>query len=403
MEEKKIKRRPGRPRIVPLKKSQPRTGVTNTPSNAGNVVEISYSEPSNLETLWKFYKHMTVETHQLIFRKETLTMYGKDHDGQSHVYVKINGNKLNRFYCKEPLEIGLARNTMAQYIKTIDRGTEKVSIISRGASCKKNIRMIFRTPIGAPEDHKIDVIGEYDRLGNEKKEEEFICEDDYMISFKLPWKYFKKKYKDLKYAESTQMIFTQDDCDSPLAMKYTDKSRKGSSKILFNDYEKINFVSKLEKDETFRVSIVLEDLKAISTSLMADTIQIYLDERKDMLLVADMDDGTIEVRVLIKIVDNRDGDDIHTEPLTGITTSKPIGPSTQKLQTPSPISHTSKSTPLNPSPLVVSKTKQDGGDGDSDGGDAGSDGEDAGSDGEDGDSDDEDGDSDGEDGESSSE
>lgn len=297
-------RRPGRPRIIPVRKSQPRSGVVSSVPNRENQIDLSYSEPVNLKKIWSFFKHMAIKHNQLIFKKDRILIYGKDHLGQCEVCVTIHGNKLNHYYCGNPLDIGLLRATMSQYTKTIDKDTERVSIVSKYEKSNNYINIIYTTPISGSECHTIQIIGEYDRLGSTKEEKDFD-HTDYTIGFKFNSKYFKKKYTDIRESKTDSFSFVQESPTSNLMIQYSNKSKDGSSKIVYTDAKKLDFKSKLKNDESFRVSIMLDDIKAISTALLADYIHIYIDENKDALFVSTMDNGTIDIKVLVKIIDNR--------------------------------------------------------------------------------------------------
>ena len=167
---------------------------------------------------------------------------------------------------------------------------------------RKIIRVIFETQIGLLDDHKINVASEFEHLTN-AKERDFLNEAEYSISFEMPWKDFKKKITDIKLSGATDFTFTKDGPTDRLTINYTSKNKDVSTHSMFMDEKKINLQSALRDDETFRVSIQLDDIRAISTALLADDVRIYLDESRDVLLISQMNKGAIEVRTLIKTVD----------------------------------------------------------------------------------------------------
>jgi hypothetical protein len=61
----------------------------------------------------------------------------------------------------------------------------------------------------------------------------------------------------------------------------------------------------LEDNDAFRTSFIIDYVKAISTSLISDTITIYADEDRQLLFVNKIDNGCIEVRTLTDIIDKR--------------------------------------------------------------------------------------------------
>jgi hypothetical protein len=129
-------------------------------------------------------------------------------------------------------------------------------------------------------------------------------EQSYMINFQLPSKKFKKMVSDM-ISFTDQVSLELDSPNDPLTIKYPSSDNKIKHRTTLNS-EKIKLVnSNLEEDDTFHTSFKLDYVRAISSSNLSETIQIYADENKPLLFINNIDDGCIEIRTLTNIVDKR--------------------------------------------------------------------------------------------------
>jgi hypothetical protein len=228
-------------------------------------------------------------------------IYGKDHTENSSIYARADVSKLDIYYCQSVLDIGVSlKNTLA-YMNTIDKkDTKFIDIVSRESESKANVRIIFGTTMGALEAHKINLKLDHEKMTPEK-EKEFLDLNNYKINFKFPPKYFKKKMNDISLCKANTVEFIQDGKGRPLTISYESENKCGSSKIPFKDNDKISFNSRLDDDETFRITASLEDLKSISTAGFTNDVEIYMDENKSILFKTKLDD-VFEMRILTKTV-----------------------------------------------------------------------------------------------------
>jgi hypothetical protein len=159
--------------------------------------------------------------------------------------------------------------------------------------------MILKTEMQIDENHMIGLVGTYNHITNE---DDFI-DDNYMIQFTLPCKYFKKTINDIKSIAS-DMSITQEDGNSPLEIEYISKNKKIKSNHVVKNKKKINLISNVD-EIAFRVDIKVDYIKPISSAQIADNITIMVDENKAFMTRATIDDGAIEIKTLTEIIDNR--------------------------------------------------------------------------------------------------
>ena len=108
---------------------------------------------------------------------------------------------------------------------------------------------------------------------------------------------------------STRLGITQEDNESPLVFEYLTANKRVQSKHTVRDSNKIKLNSTLDDGETFRVDICIGYIKPISSSQIADEITICVDENKPFMTKAYIDNGTIEIKTLTEIIDDRPDED----------------------------------------------------------------------------------------------
>jgi hypothetical protein len=298
--EKVLKKRPGRPRKTPIREPRPRNGIVKAPRDPSNYVEFLYEKASIFKKLWQYFKLMSAVNIQIIFRKTEIIIWCEDHHKQSHVRVKINANKINHYFCSGELDIGMNNKNPELVMSTIDKTYTSILFLSKVGYEQKNISIMFNNEIEIDETHKIELIGEYSKVENEKKFDDL----GYTIKLELPGKYFKKLISDVRNFSDT-ITFRQDDCNSPLLMQYATSSKKIKSFNIIRNPKAVKFESSLSGDDSFITQVKVDNLKAVSSAQLADKITIYASETKPLMLRLSLDKDTINLCVLVNIVDER--------------------------------------------------------------------------------------------------
>lgn len=294
------KKRPGRPRKNPIREPKPRNGIVENPIDNSNYMEFLYDKPILFKKLWQYFKLMAVDKIQLIFRKNEIIMWGEDHHKKSKMRVRIDANKINHYYCKDELDIGMNCRNPELVMTKIDKTYSSLLFLSKVGYTQKDLRAILKNDIEIDESHKIELIGEYQKIENEK----MFLDEEYPIKFELPGKYFKKMISDIR-GFSDQITIRQDSFDEPLVFEYITHDKKINSENIVRNNKGIKFSSSIKEDETFRTSFKIDYVKPISSALLSDCISIYAHESKPLMFKVSMDNDTIEIRILTKIIDER--------------------------------------------------------------------------------------------------
>jgi hypothetical protein len=296
----KVKKGPGRPRNKPKKEPMPRNGISPTPSTENALVELVYDSPLLIKKLIAFFKLLATEHIQIIFRPTEIIIYAQEHNNKSKIYVKIDSKKLNHYYCKQIMDIGIASKDIESILNTVDKDYNSIIIVSNIASQNKNITIILENEMYTDETYIIDLIGQYDHLENEHK----FIDEDYTIQFEWTGKYFRKKINDIKTFAS-QFCISQKNISSDIEIGYTSLNKKIQSRHLIKDSSKIKLKSKLKNDDSFRVDLKVDYIKPIASAHIADNILILADENKLFMTKSYIDNMTIEIKTLTEIIDLR--------------------------------------------------------------------------------------------------
>jgi uncharacterized pyridoxamine 5'-phosphate oxidase family protein len=196
----------------------------------------------------------------------------------------------------------LSEKELEVILNKVDGGYSNIILLSTVGNIQKHITLILDNDIQIDEMHSIDLIGQYKRMDS-KIESEFV-DENYMLKFTLPGRYFRKTINDIK-SMSQQISITQEDFEAPLVFEYNTTNKKTRSKHTVKNPDKIKLVTNLKDGDMFRVDMKVDHIKPISSAHIADEITILVDENKKFMTVAYIDNGTIEIKTLTKIVDKR--------------------------------------------------------------------------------------------------
>ena len=301
---KKNKKGPGRPRKTPKKEPIPRKGISKLATANDGFIEVLYDQPIIFKKIFQFFKAIAAAQIQVIFRPKEIIMYTQDHHQKSKIRVKIDTNKINHYYCKDTIDIGLSSKDLELILNKVDKEYSSIILISYLASKQRSVDLILDNDMQIDEIHTIDLI-----IPNYKMENEIeFVDENYTIKFELPSKYFRKTINDIK-TMSTELSITQEDINSPLIFEYLTPNKKIQSKHTVKNNEKIKLQSNLSEDsESFRVDIKIDYLKPIASSQIAEEVIILVDENKYLMTKSYIDNKTVEIKTLTEIIDERPED-----------------------------------------------------------------------------------------------
>lgn len=296
------KKGPGRPRKTPKKEPIARKGIIKTPENSDSLVEVLYDQPLVMKKIFQFFKAIATPHIQILFRPTDIVFYAVDHHKKSRVRIKIDATKLNNYYCKDIVDVGIAAKEMELILNKVDKDYSSIVLLNSIDGDRKHLVLVLENSMQIAEAHRIQLVGHYNKM---ETENEFI-DENYTIKFEYPSKYFKKTISDIK-TMSPQLSIIQEDNHSPIVFEYTASNNRIHSKHTVKNSARIKLTSTLQEDETFRVDIRVDNLKPIASSQIADDIAIFVDENKAFMTKTYIDNKTVEIKTLTEIVTTNHG------------------------------------------------------------------------------------------------
>ena len=180
------KKKPGRPRKKPLKKPLKRTGISKTPINKENCVELIYGMPSIFKRIFTLFKAMAVKEICISFEEKEINITTIDHLKKSHIKVVIHCDKINHYYCDTPIKSYINPKNMEKIIQVLDKNYISVTLFLKTRTNRSVLNVVFNNDI------KIDEVREIDLIQSSTVSYNTTFDStNYPIKFVLPGKYFK--------------------------------------------------------------------------------------------------------------------------------------------------------------------------------------------------------------------
>lgn len=298
--EKKVSRPVGRPRsTVNVRKNTKRAGIISQPKFSDNIVEMSYDIPINFKKIFNLFKLMIVREIKIEFNVNNIKISGMGHLQKNFINLSIDGNKLSQYYCRNNVTIIVDLKNIDKVIQKIDKSYDSIFIISKEDSYKKNINIVLNDEKqGTKEFHTIslvtDVSNDIDTVFNQLKY------TSYPLTFTLPSKYFKKVINDIvKFGPD----FTIERKPGVmLSFPYDTNSKNVDVNHMFTNEKIFKIKSTMEPNEYLSTTINIEYIRSLATSIISDSVEIFVDSEKMMVFKCMIDDETFTLLVCVEIV-----------------------------------------------------------------------------------------------------
>ena len=234
------KKGPGRPRKTPKKEPMARLGISDNPNSPENCVEIVYDLPMFIKKIKGFFKNLAAETIEYVYTPQRVYMYVRDHLKNSIVQVILHGDKLPFYYCDGVYHHIVNRTGLDKIFNMVDGDYDSVVYILEKGDHYGHITLTFTHNMGVHETHTIPVGTPNDETAvTDEEKEKFEKQDEYVLSFEFPGKFFKKVVSDIKSMSETVAI-TQNSKASHLVFVYNSGNKKINSNHTFTDDKKID-------------------------------------------------------------------------------------------------------------------------------------------------------------------
>lgn len=285
------KKRPGRPRKTPIREKIPRSGIQKEPSKQTNAMELIYDDTESIKKIFAMFKALSADVLKITFDMHRVLISTTDHYNKSIIHAIINCKKMNRYYCRAPFIIMLNSKNVERIIRILDKTYITITLVSKIEEMNKILHIIYKN------DMKIDEYREIDLIDGGVIEPDVDIDDaNYQIKFTLPSRFFKKLVVDIS-SFSDVLTFEKAGIDGPLQYSYTNVEKTLKSKHVVKDPTKIMLECNMKKGDIFGTSIILDYIKALSSSLLSSTITISADTNKDMIFQSYINNDDIHIKV----------------------------------------------------------------------------------------------------------
>ena len=290
------KRGPGRP---PKKQPAPvleKRGVVLNPSDPSNRLELTYSDPSMVKSLFAYFNNLKAVNIYMRCSRDKITFFTRDGGGANRVTAEIPGAQMNHFYCDGEFWLGLHRENVERIFSSIDKSFYKITFLHRHDD-PDTLEVIFKdADINKECRYKISV------STLDRDEELFAAESltgpktlaKSPLHFRLSAKQFKKTVSDSVNLTST-LTFEKLGL-SPLRFSYEQVGLH--YKEIYNSPDLIDLHSAVGKETAFRRTVALANIKSLATAMVTDSVRIMFIRDKYIVLRSEVEALVLNTVVL---------------------------------------------------------------------------------------------------------
>jgi hypothetical protein len=294
-EPKKPKRSVGRPKKKIDRRTIKMEGVVSQPSNSETAkeeallysMELLYANPLMFKNIFVLLKHMKVTHIYARFEKDCVKFYSSSQSEINRIYIKVFGDKMNRYYCRKTLEVEFDIQNWLNRLKTLSKENTEIFFNTTRNDENRGLYMVMRDETLEINYEDTIYINIPERSGIEQIEKELGLEDDYSIKFELSFKKFKEII-----ANTSQLVdyFEIEKAGSEnLTFKYPYRDDLGKHDTTFENPKKIYLKSKVPEGSIFSVQVDVARVKLLSGASVAESVQVAVDEGRDLIFTIYLD------------------------------------------------------------------------------------------------------------------
>jgi len=280
------KKGPGRPRKTPKKEPLLRLGISESPKNEENSVELEYDNPIIFKKLFSMLKLYSTKGVRFNFYPKYAEIIATDHEKKNIIKIIIHGSKLNHYYCEEFISETITRISIDKIFQKIDKSYDLISFV-----CKKRYKndKIFiglnHYNMKVDEEHILEVTK--DNSSNDNMDEMFDT-SECPIKLKIQAKYFKKIINDASAISNTIKFVKVG--TYPLTIEYDDRNHsKIRSKVIFTDDKIIHLESTIKEEDIFYVSVKTDYIRPFSNPQIGEYISISIHKTVNLIFSTEID------------------------------------------------------------------------------------------------------------------
>ena len=286
----KAKRPPGRPRRVPENPPVIVKGIVTEPEDPKNLTELLYYNTTHLKKIAQLFKNIKASSVQIITNEKEMILFAQSPFKNNSVMVVFDGSKMNHYYNKNNLDIGVGAGNLITVLKKINKRHSCVGIMQDKDEKDRWIDIaLINGFVGIRSEQSVSLIPKYTKLTDEMRAQ-FLDESKYSISFEYFQYDFKRLISDSKSFQE-RIVFRKSGTE-PLAIEYNNTDGQIKAKDILDDKnDKLALKSTVQENELFVISVQVEALRAISSASLGDSVKIFLQEKMPLKTIIKVDEG----------------------------------------------------------------------------------------------------------------
>lgn len=287
------KKRVGRPPKIIIKNPVPKDGIVKKPSNADikdkmgkYVLEMVYDCPMLFNRIFKTFQSLSVQDIYFRFEPLCIKILSKDRVEKTSIYVRLDGSKMNRYYCEKTFEIGIFPEDIQKIVKCLNSEVSKISFTSTKRDFEETLYIVFKNDrLSRTSCHEVSV--------NVAPEEDWSVKEVMKLEKLYPIK-FMMDSKDFKNSVTQCNLFGdiitfEKNGLKPFSWRNNYSNGRGNYVEIFEDPIKIGLISTIDEDELFSCSVHIEHIKYISSSLISNKVNISLAKDNKIIFTYKLD------------------------------------------------------------------------------------------------------------------
>lgn len=295
------KKKPGRPpKAKPLILTEIK-GIIDAPVTEGDKVNLTYNNPMMFKKLFRLFKMFSMSEVSFQFNRDSIQLNNTDHLCASRSYTYINGNKMNAYYCKDPIVVHVKRIDIENILKIMNKDNYEITILVNEEYRSRIYIIIKDSQYKTQTFHAVPTIYKGDNIINNDVEDD---DSDYPIKFTVSSKYLKTR---VNHIFTQSKIFTIEQNGQMGLLQFT-HPQNISNRIpgeIFTDPNEIGLKSMIGPNDIFSINIIINYIRPFTNSIIGENVHIAAHSSKRIAFTTYMDEknnaGNIEWTCRVKI------------------------------------------------------------------------------------------------------
>jgi hypothetical protein len=296
----------GRPKKQIPRRDIVNEGIVRTPCNADSAsdeqlvysMRLLYENPGMFKNIFNLLRSMGIVYVHAKFEPECIRMFTDDEDrnkgksSSNRIYIVINGNRMNSYYCEKPLEMGFSVDNLIKKLQSLHKEVTEIEITTTRKWETEHLCINLHNETTSMRNESIIKVDKPSIQTQrwESVEEDLSKEKSYPIRFEMSYKAFKQAINNISVHLKDKQTFTIEKTGlENLRFHFPYENSLGSDSNIFEDHGKINLISNVEDDEPFAASVQVSNIKLLTGTLITDTIGISVDEQRDLIFTMLLD------------------------------------------------------------------------------------------------------------------